>query len=563
MIRILKIVPTTYLLAVVFCLALGLRLLGMFYGLPFGLHVDEYHEVMRALQLGTGSFNIERIGKGGLYILLFLEYAVYFSVNWVLGVVDTAREFGEAFVKDPTVFYALGRATVAVIGALGVYAIYLVGRDAYGSLVGLAAAGFLCINSLHVDLSRVIGLDAVLVTLCGFSFYFCLRLMRSGARSDYIFSCIFIALATTTKISGVLLVISFLISHIFYWQSRRDHPLLSRELLTGAAIGGVLLFVTNPGIIFAWRFLSLFTPAAPISNEADLDSRLAYLPGDTQDLNHFYLSALISNLGWPLFLLCSVGLATAIVKRTKQDIVLISFILPYYLAITSTTSDLYYPRYALPVIFILLLFGSRAFKVGLEIVPFDRRKALFIPLFFIFSYSSLAGVVHSTRMVLSEDTRIDARKWILEHIPKSHMILIEGSKLGVARNTVPLPESTQSLRDKIEYWKDTEKKQAVFLEYVLSANQEEGYDFVFLRPGSVYSLDDYLNDGVTVFVLRPDAILHERSKLGEPARQLLRELRARHEVTLAYRAQGVNHPTLSPTVEVYVSSSPIFDKMLK
>ncbi len=59
-------------------LACLLRLWGTWYGLPYSYYDDEYHEVMRALELGMGGFNFERTGKGGFYFLLFLEYGLYY-----------------------------------------------------------------------------------------------------------------------------------------------------------------------------------------------------------------------------------------------------------------------------------------------------------------------------------------------------------------------------------------------------------------------------------------------------------------------------------------------------
>jgi hypothetical protein len=73
--------------------ALLVRLWGTWHGLPYSYISDEYHEVMRALQLGAGSFNFERTGKGGFYFVLFFEYGVYFLLLKLAGVVDSAQDF--------------------------------------------------------------------------------------------------------------------------------------------------------------------------------------------------------------------------------------------------------------------------------------------------------------------------------------------------------------------------------------------------------------------------------------------------------------------------------------
>ena len=69
---------------IVVAIAVALRLWGIDYGLPFVYWTDEYHEVMRAMELGAGGFNFGRTSKGGFYLLLFFEYAIYYVFLRVL-----------------------------------------------------------------------------------------------------------------------------------------------------------------------------------------------------------------------------------------------------------------------------------------------------------------------------------------------------------------------------------------------------------------------------------------------------------------------------------------------
>ncbi|MAF26420.1 MAG: hypothetical protein CME07_00960, partial [Gemmatimonadetes bacterium] len=63
------------------CVGLAMRLWGDSFGLPHIFHSDEGFEVHRALRLAKGGFDIERWAKGGLYMLLCVEYGVYFLVQ--------------------------------------------------------------------------------------------------------------------------------------------------------------------------------------------------------------------------------------------------------------------------------------------------------------------------------------------------------------------------------------------------------------------------------------------------------------------------------------------------
>ena len=183
-------------------LALLIRLFGIGYGLPYVYWIDEYHEVMRAMELGAGEFNLSRTGKGGFYFLLFFEYGVYFVVLKVAGIVSNTQEFAEQFVRDPTVFYLMGRATAAVFGCATVAGAFYVARKAYGATAGLFAALFLAVNVLHIDLSHRVGVDVPMTCFAVLALYFGLRIVADGERRDYCLAGLCAALATTTKLPG-------------------------------------------------------------------------------------------------------------------------------------------------------------------------------------------------------------------------------------------------------------------------------------------------------------------------------------------------------------------------
>ncbi len=252
-------------LVLVLGLACLFRLWGTWYGLPFSYYDDEYHEVMRALELGTGGFNFERTGKGGFYFLLFLEYGLFYVSLKVLGVVDSAREFAEYFVRDPSAFYLMGRVTAALIGTFTVAAVIYFGKRAYGATAGLLAGLFLAINVLHVDLSRLIGVDVPMAMLAAISLCFGLRIATGGTRRDYLLAALFAGLATTTKLPGILLLIPLLIAHGYAVANMRGTLrdwIRAPELWLACAVFLLVVVVTNPGLVAGGDFLSLFTERA-------------------------------------------------------------------------------------------------------------------------------------------------------------------------------------------------------------------------------------------------------------------------------------------------------------
>ena len=63
-------------------IALGLRLWGINFGLPYDFTPDEVHEIVRALKLGAGEYSWT-MGKGGLYYFLFVEYGLLYVFWWI------------------------------------------------------------------------------------------------------------------------------------------------------------------------------------------------------------------------------------------------------------------------------------------------------------------------------------------------------------------------------------------------------------------------------------------------------------------------------------------------
>ena len=102
--------------------ALVICLFGINYGLPFIYWVDDYHEVMRAIELGAGKYDLLSTKKGGLYYLLFVEYGFYFVGLKLSGAIASTKEFAQLFARDPSMFYLMGRVTTVIFGSATVLA---------------------------------------------------------------------------------------------------------------------------------------------------------------------------------------------------------------------------------------------------------------------------------------------------------------------------------------------------------------------------------------------------------------------------------------------------------
>ncbi len=211
-----KISVSTAVLVAILLVAFGLRVWGASFGLPFVYHPDEGFEVNRALQLGTGEFdfNLFRMLKGGYFYLLFVEFGFLFVILKVLGFVSSTNDFAMWFIRDPSIFYLTGRVTTGVIGTIAVYLLYRIGARVHSARAGLIAAALLASNVFQVVHSHYITVDIPLTCLCLAGLLFIVRIDQSGSTTDYIGACLFAALATITKLPGVLLVIPLFAVHL-------------------------------------------------------------------------------------------------------------------------------------------------------------------------------------------------------------------------------------------------------------------------------------------------------------------------------------------------------------
>jgi hypothetical protein len=535
-------------------LALLIRLWGIGYGLPFVYWTDEYHEVMRALELGAGNFNLSRTGKGGFYFLLYFEYGLYYVALRLAGVISTAQEFAEQFVRDPTMFYIMGRATAALFGCATVAAAYYLARRAYLTRAGVLAALFLTFNVVHVDLSHRVGVDVPMTFFATLALYFGLQVASYGRSRDYLVAGLCAALATTTKLPGILLLLPLLIAHTYYVVGSTGGPsrwFASRGLWQAVAVFIVVLAISNPGILLHFDYLSLFSaPAQEMLEEDAFDAAAGFDSVGRPNLYLYYLNVLQASMGWPLFGLAIVSVGYAVWKRTPPDVILLSYAAINYLAISSTSSEvLYFPRYALPIMVVLAVLAGRALSDLIQIVA-RWRMAVLATLTFVLVVGPLTQSVRYANSLTQTDTRTVAKEWFDAHVPAGSKVLIEGTKIAASRRTVPLADSRESLERRIAYWKIKEPRQAKFVEVRRAVHEGGGYDLELVKITSIASLDYYAGRGVEYFVVRPDYFMGSRKAEGSSAR-FLGALRSDARVKLLRRFEANSSSRPGPAIEIY------------
>ncbi len=147
------------LLALVLAGALGLRLWGIKQGLPFAYNTDENsHFVPYAIGMFVYGFRPGSllspyfVNPPGLTYILHFVFALWFGGRAAVS---------HRFAVDPTSVFVVARVTVALLGTLSVWLLYLAGARLFDRRVGLLAAALMGVAFLPVFYAHQALNDAV------------------------------------------------------------------------------------------------------------------------------------------------------------------------------------------------------------------------------------------------------------------------------------------------------------------------------------------------------------------------------------------------------------------
>ena len=542
-------------LIVVLTIALGLRVWGIWFGLPYIFHNDEGLEVLRALQLGSGEFDFERIGKGGYFYILFVEYGFFFVLLKIFGIVSSADDFALIFVRDPSAFFLIGRATTAVVGAITVFLVYRIGRFAYSTHAAVLAAGFLTVNVLHAKLSHFITVDVPMTCLATGALYFAIKISNDGRSRDYRCAALMAALAITTKIPAVLLIVPLLTAHWLYTKEYCGgirQFLFSGLLWQSAAIFLGAYLLLTPGIIvnfgdFVSSMLGVFQSfgqgaadgAGAVSLGASETNRFAY-----------YFSELAEGATIPVFLICISGMAYGLWKREKADIILIPFTLIVF-AVMSIASDPhhFYPRYLLPIIPVMALVAGRFLDDMFAFIAEDRRTAASTVLFVAICVVPTISIANNNHRMSQPDTRAVAKQWFDANISGGSKVFIEGSRTRPTKGTIPLQNSAENIRASIDHFQVIEPGKAKFFELELRTLSGNTYDLVTVASTDLQDLQYYKNLGVQYLVLRSNAYAGSRRQTHW--QEFVTNVRSDPHIELIKNFTPIADSTPGPFIEIY------------
>jgi 4-amino-4-deoxy-L-arabinose transferase-like glycosyltransferase len=380
-------------------LGLLLRLWNIDHDLPFVYNADEeLHFVPKAVAMLDGSLNPHYFeNPPALTYLLFVFYKVGLGA-------------GHRF--------ELARIVVALIGTGVIGLVYWAAwqvsarRAAAVLAAAVMAVAFLPVFYSKHALNDTVTMAPVTVGLVG-----CLWVYRRGRTWDWVLAGAAIGVACAVKYTaGALLIMLFIAAALRVYDDRSQ----LRRAIIGLVIGGACFLVAfailNPfGVLHPGELRSQVSGQSSQAGTAKLGQD--ELPGWW-----YYLGSLTWGLGW-VPLVAAIGGGVALLRRNwRLGLLLVVFPVVFWLYMSTQTR--HFGRWLMPVYPTLCILAG----IG-AVALIDRlrwKPAILTGLFAVLLCGQgLAYSVHIDRVFGRTDTRTEARRWMLKHIPAGSKIVVE------------------------------------------------------------------------------------------------------------------------------------------
>lgn len=421
-----------YFLFFILVLGFTLRLLGIGYGLPYLSHPDEARAILDTLSMGHRfSLLPERPDYALLYryLLLFIFGICYF-IGKFLGTFLTPYNFALKFFINHTNIYLIARLISVILGiGIGILA-YIIGKKIFQKKeIGMAALIFALFEFQLLQHSQW-AIYPIVLSFCTLpAFYYMFKLIGNPIKKNFFLSGLFCGLAISVQNQGVFLVPSLILTYMFTFNRHKKEIKLSQfSKLTGISLFLLVLFSLLGN--FYWFFV--FKKAWAKTVELWGVTRVGFSSSPPYHYNIFsmlwwFMNELIRQ-DMLLGIIMVLGFFYSLYKRTAYDIIYIIFIVIYLYFISNWGFRLLHNM--LSLLPIMCIFGARFF-VDL-INKFFRNKYCYLLASFLIVLPLISDSLAVDIKKMRKDTRIIAKEWVEENIPRN-------SKIGVDWSIFSLP----------------------------------------------------------------------------------------------------------------------------
>jgi len=406
----LKLLPI-----LVFAIALGVRLIGISWGLKNDLHNQSYHpdegdifSYSQAIEPAHLKFTPGFYNYGTLY-LTTLKVASDMTAAYTGGIDPKNPDSVWSYVARCNM---AGRIISAVAGAGTVLFVFLICRRLTNTLGSLAGAAVLAFAPAHVVHSRFQTVDIFALFLLTLSTYFALLLVpNEGEESPseksvlkwIVLAGVFAGLSAGTKYTGFLAVFTLLAVLV---TARR--AFLVKGALIGLASSIAAFVVATPGVVLdSDKFMKDFSYEMQHTSTGH-----GLIFEGTANGFVYHLANLFQGFGTIAFVLGFGALAYMAYQKRPWALAILAFWLPYYVLIGRAEAK--FMRYTFPLTLGLSVGVGYAVGRGLDNKKGVGRVAVAAGILAVggVDYSGLIGTVRETGYMINEDPRDSAARYL-------------------------------------------------------------------------------------------------------------------------------------------------------
>jgi len=509
--------PVTLALAGVCLLALGVRLLGLAYGLPAVYNPDETPILNRALAFAKGDPNPHNFLYPSLYFYaVFVWESLFFVIGRAAGLFSSLAAFQREFFTDPSKLFLAARAFTAVCGALTALALYWFGRRLYGRPTGLAAALFYAIAPIAVRDAHYVKLDVPVTLAVVLAHGALARIVvdreAAARRGAWMVAGVLAGLAISTHYYVGLMLLSFVAVAVAD-RRRSSGWQESARLLAWAGVGVVAGFLAGtPFILVEPR-----TALRDIVAVREIDVDRAVVGGGAFVSIGSYIKMLFNDaVGWPVCVAATAGAAWAVLADWRRGLLLVTFPLVFLMFLANTVPMTRYLNAMLPAVAL-----AAAFAVTRVVRPLGKLAApVTAALVLAAAAPGLAATIRTDLFFRQADTRTLAREFVEASVPAGSTVLIQPYSVPLRQSRGALVEALRAHlgspdRASVKFQLQLEYASSVSPTYRMLYLGEGGLD-----PDKIYVSPRAFGTDGRLDALRPlkvDYVILKRFNVEDPA----------------------------------------------
>jgi 4-amino-4-deoxy-L-arabinose transferase-like glycosyltransferase len=426
-------------------LGIGMRFYGLKWGLPYHFHSDEHLVASFTEKLRTAESITQLLHPDRLFFL-YSPFLMYLLIALVT-VASFFHSFSHTDAGSLTLYFLLGRCLVVCFSSLTLIMVYQLGKRLFTKSIGMLAAVFLAFTVLHIRDSHFYLPDVPMTFFVVLTVFFAAGIMEGKGIKSYILTGVFAGVGIATKQTALMVFPVILAAHIIGTFKNQQVPsnsikkvILSYQfwglLLAPFLIAGITFLLLDPFVLInPQKFLEVSHQTAMFVKGIRQHNWTFQFTGTK--ISYWFTNLLYFGMGPLLELVSLIGVLWAIVNgvlrvaghRIKNicsaDLLMLSFLLPYLYFIGG--GYMKFIRYSIPLLPFLCLLGARFMLDIYEMTTHKNVRIAVGALITVVIITSFLYALAYLNIYRQEDVRIQASKWIHQHIPPESTILVDSS----------------------------------------------------------------------------------------------------------------------------------------